>query len=70
MMIKSDSWTVLDIKHAVKKTNLSVLKNFGSGIPVKIRPFFEIDDMEEQEVKPIVIAFNGTAWLFVRSNNI
>ena len=62
MMIKSDSWTVLDTKHAVKKTDLSVFKNFGSGIPVKIRPFFEIEDMEEQEVRPIVIAFNGTAY--------
>ena len=61
-MIKSDSWTVLDNKHAVKKTDLSVFKNFGSGIPVLIRPFFDIEDLKEQESRPIVIAFDGVAY--------
>ena len=61
-MIQSDSWTVVDSKHAVKKTDLSVFKNHGSGIPVKIRPFFEIQQFKEQEVRSIIIAFEGIAY--------
>ena len=52
----------MDEKHAIKKTDLSVFKNNGSGIPVEIRSFFEIEKFKEKEDRSIVIAFEGIAY--------
>ncbi len=58
MVVKSYSWTVYDNRTAIKQTDLSVFKNHGSDIPVKIRPYFSIDDLEKGDNIQIKIHFD------------
>ena len=53
---------MIDKKHSIKKTDLSVFKNNGSGIPVEIRSFFDIQDFQEKDDRSIIIAFEGIAY--------
>ena len=56
--IKSYSWTVYDEETASKQTDMSVFKNHGSGIPIEIRFFFEIDSFNSGDKKEITLILN------------
>ena len=58
MPLKSYSWTVYDKNTAVKRTDLSIFKNYGSTIPVVIRPFFSIDSFQKGETMAITLSLN------------
>lgn len=59
LKIQSFSWTILDENTAVKKTDMSVFKNFGSGIPIEIRFFFKIENFKAGDRKKVTLVMNG-----------
>ena len=59
MVIESYSWTAYDNKVAVKRTDMSVFKNYGSTIPIEIRPFFSIDNYSKGDSSFIFLHINN-----------
>ncbi len=59
MLIKAYSWTVLDDKFAIKKTDKSAFIHRGSTIPREIYPFFKASDMEYGERRDITLDMDG-----------
>ncbi len=59
MTIKNHSWIVLNDCLAVKKTDKSVFESDCSTIPVDIRYFFEIDNIDKGVSHKINIFYNG-----------
>lgn len=55
MLIKAYSWTVLDNKFAIKKTDKSAFEYRGSTIPRDAYSFFKISDMESGERREITL---------------
>lgn len=62
MVLDSYSWTIIDDQIAIKRTDLSVFKNHGSGIPIKTRFFFEIEKFKAGETREVEIEFNGNKY--------
>ena len=63
MVIEESSWTVLNESTAIKHADLSVFRNKGSVIPIKIRFFFEICQMKPGDGKLIDLIFNGSTYV-------
>lgn len=59
MVIQSYSWTILDHNTAIKRTDWSTFENKGTGIPVKIRDFFEIASFSAGDRQNIILRLNG-----------
>lgn len=57
----SDSWTVLNPIKAIKQVDKSVF-NRGSGIPIAIRSFFEIGDMDIGDSRKVQLVLNGDGY--------
>lgn len=58
-VIESYSWTVLNNQVAIKKLDKSAFHHNGTGIPVDIRSFFNIDGLTKGESKSSILIFNG-----------
>jgi len=68
--IKIRSWTIYDEKTFIKEMDKSTFVNHGSGIPIKIRRFFDIEDLDFEKTKPIRVFYNDRVFDFrlVREN--
>lgn len=62
MVIDSYSWTVYDDDVAVKRTDMSVFKNYGSTIPVEIRPFFHVEDYKKGDSRKVYLHINNRSF--------
>lgn len=62
MLAECYSWMVLNKTDAVKHTDLSTFKNHGTGIPIDIRFYFGIEDMQPGENREIELVFNGKTY--------
>ncbi|MCQ2079264.1 MAG: DUF262 domain-containing HNH endonuclease family protein, partial [archaeon] len=71
-MVRDHSWSVIDTTHIVKKCDYSVFYNKGSGIPVRIRGFFGIENMKPGDKLPVTLTYGGEPFeaYFVRKNNV
>ncbi|WP_139490117.1 HNH endonuclease [Brevibacillus dissolubilis] len=61
-IISADSWTVIPPDVAFKEIDRSGFLHRGTGIPIEIRPFFQISDMVKGERRNIVLQFEGTPY--------
>ncbi|MDB3086414.1 restriction endonuclease [Clostridioides difficile] len=53
-----DSWELLDEKIALKTIDKSTLKHNGTGVPIEIRHFFEINNLGKNEKKNVNFKYN------------
>ena len=56
---KEHSWKILNDVTAIKKTDKSFFLHRGSGLPIDIRSFFEVNDLEFGEGKRIALLYRG-----------
>lgn len=54
-----DSWEIVDEKTAIKNCDKSFFEYNGSGLPRKIRWFFDAEDLKAGEKKDIVLLYDG-----------
>ncbi|MBR2254745.1 MAG: HNH endonuclease [Candidatus Methanomethylophilaceae archaeon] len=59
MAYSSYSWTVVDEFTAIKHTDMSVFKNHGSAVPVKIRGFFGAVDFVKGQSETVTLVCDG-----------
>ena len=62
MFVESYSWMVRNETDAVKHTDLSTFNNHGTGIPIDIRLFFDIEKMQPGENRKIELILNGKTY--------
>lgn len=60
--IKVDSWELLDEKIALKTIDKSTLKHNGTGVPIEIRHFFEINNLGKNEKKNVNFRYNDDCY--------
>lgn len=53
-----DSWELLDEKIALKTVNKSIFKHNGTGVPMEIAHFFEVNNLGENEKKNVNFRYN------------
>ena len=57
-MLKVNSWIIMSKEVGIKAVDKSALIHNGTGIPKKIRFFFEIENMEQGENRDITLFHN------------
>lgn len=55
----SYSWKIIDSDTAIKKTDISVYKYHGTGIPKETKWFWNIEDMQKGEKREISLVYQG-----------
>ena len=58
MIVESYSWTIVDENTAIERTDHSLFNNGVTGIPIQIRFFFEVDNMEPGSTKNVTLVLN------------
>ncbi len=53
------SWEIINDKVAIKNCDKSFFEYNQSGIPIEVRPYFEIDNLAQGEKKDICLIFRG-----------
>lgn len=55
----SYSWKIIDSDTAIKKTDISVYKYHGTGIPKETKWFWNIEDIQKGEKREISLVYQG-----------